>query len=207
LLYAYEHGARAGLWITDPTADPVLDSVAIAWAAAPAGSRFTARRDLTDFGLPGEHPVSDAPMFPADAPEALLISDEAEGSIRRLSLGVRSRIGAEVLRFQVDPRSGARVRAINGHPLVGSDSIEWVEHWGAPDSLVYLDVTMRAGAPIALHVVEQLLRPGEIVVADVFRRPPELAPDVSAQSDRALFRSSMEALLRPAADTVPPGSF
>jgi len=204
LLYAYEHGAASGLWITDPDADPVLDSAAIAWAAAPAGSSFTAQRDLTDFGLPGEYPVSDAPIFPARPPEVVVLSDSTAGAVRRLGLGVRSRIGAEALRFQLDPRLGARVTAINGRAV--SDGLEWVEHWGAPDSVVVLDVTVRAGAPVAIHVVEQLLRPEEIVVADVFRRPPELAPDVSAQSDRALFRSSIATLLA-AADSVQPGSF
>jgi hypothetical protein len=64
-----------------------------------------------------------------------------------------------------------------------------------PDSLVALDVVTGALAPVGVHVVEHLFRPGEIVVADVFRRPPHLAPDVSAESDRAVFRSSVDALL------------
>jgi hypothetical protein len=195
LLYAYEHGARSALWVTDPAADPVTDSVATAWAAAPGGAAFSERRDLTDFALPGEHPVADAPIFPAPPPEVLLLSDGALGIMRRFELGVRSRIGAELLAFQVDSAATTRVLAINGRVLQGADSLAWVEHWGVPDSLVTVEVVSRIGSPIGLHVVEHLLRPEEIVVADVFRRPPQLAPDVSAQSDRAVFRSSVETLL------------
>jgi hypothetical protein len=115
--------------------------------------------------------------------------------MRHLTLGLRSAIGAEVVSFQITPLGGTRVVAVNGHALSSSVDMDWVEHWGVPDSLVTVDVTTRAGAPIGLHVVEQLLRPEEVVVADVFRRPPQLAPDVRAQSDRAVFRSSVESLL------------
>jgi hypothetical protein len=203
LLYAYEHGAGSGLWVTDPAADPVVDSVAIAWASAPAGTTFSQTRDLTDFGLPGEHPVTDAPIFPATPPQVSVLADSAQGPTRRLTLGVRSSIGAEVLSFRADPVGSTRVLAINGRPV--SESIEWVEHWGMPDPLVTLDVLTRTDAPVGLHVIEHLLRPEEIVVADVFRRPPGLAPDVSARSDRAVFRSSLAALLTPAvADSTSP---
>jgi hypothetical protein len=205
LLYAYEHGARSGFWVTDPAADPRIDSVAIAWAAAPAGASFSATRDLADFGLPGEHPVADAPMFPARPPQVSVLADSTTELTRHLTLGLRSVIGAELLSFQVTPLGGTRVLAINGHALDGSVDIDWLEHWGMPDSLVTLDVTTRAGGQIGLHVVEQLLRPEEVVVADVFRRPPQLAPDVRARSDRALFRSSLETLLTPVtADSVGP---
>jgi hypothetical protein len=199
LLYAYEHGARSALWVTDPAADAVIDSAAIAWAAAPAGASFSATRDLSDFGLPGEHPVTDAPIFSAPPPQITVLADSTAELTRHLTLGLRSAIGAEVLGFQVTPLGGTRVLAVNGRALDGAVDIDWVEHWGIPDSLVTLDVTTRAGGPIGLHVVEQLLRPEEVVVADVFRRPPQLAPDVRARSDRALFRSSVETLLAPAA--------
>jgi hypothetical protein len=204
LLYAYEHGARSALWVTDPAADPVVDSVAIAWASAPAGTTFSSTRDLFDFGMPGEHPVTDAPVFAAEPPDVVVLADTTAGATRSLTLGLRSTIGAEVLSFQMDPSRGTRVLAINGRALPGS-GVEWLEHWGVPDSLVTLDLTARAGEPLGLHMVEHLLRPEEIVVADVFRRPPGLAPDVSAQSDRALFRSSLADLLAPSpADTIVP---
>jgi hypothetical protein len=195
LLYAYEHGERSGLWVTDPAADPVSDSVAIAWASVPTGARFTEARDLSDFGLPGERPVADAPTFAAAPPTVVVLSDSIVGGARHLQLGVRSQVGAEMMAFQVDRRGGVRALAVNGRALAGSDSLLWVEHWGVPDSLVTLDLVTGALAPVGVHIVEHLLRPGEVVVADVFRRPPQLAPDVAAESDRAVFRSSVDALL------------
>jgi hypothetical protein len=197
LLYVYEHGARSGLWVTDPDADPTIDSVAVAWASAPAGTSFSATRDLSDFGLPGERPVIDAPMFPAAPPEVRVLADTTDGTTRSLTVGLRSMIGAEVLSFRA--RGATRLVAIDGQALSSTDDIEWMEHWGVPDSLVTVGVTTRAGAPLSLDVVETLLRPEEVVVADVFRRPPQLAPDVNAGSDRALFRSSVEVLLSSAA--------
>jgi hypothetical protein len=195
LLYAYEHGEPAGLWVTDPVANPASDSVAIAWASVPTGARFSRTRDLNDFALPGERPVADAPTFAAAPPRVVLLSDSIVGGARHVRLGVRSQIGAEMMAFQVDRRGGVRALAVNGRALAGADSLLWVEHWGVPDSLVALDVVTGALAPVGVHVVEHLFRPGEIVVADVFRRPPHLAPDVSAESDRAVFRSSVDALL------------
>jgi hypothetical protein len=199
LLYAYEHGEQSGLWVTDPDADPVGDSAAIAWASAPTGARFTETRDLAGFALPGERPVAEAPTFVASPPRVVVLSDTIVGGARHLQLGVRSLVGAEMMAFQVDRRGGVRALAVNGRALTGSDSLIWVQHWGVPDSLVTLDVVTGALAPIGVHVVEHLFRPEEVVVADVLRRPPHLAPDVGAQSDRAVFRSSVDALL-----AVPP---
>jgi hypothetical protein len=195
LLYAYDHGTGAGLWVTDPAADPMGDSLAIAWATAPTGARFSQTRDLADFALPGERPVADAPRFAAAPPEVVILSDSIVGGARLRRLGVRSAIGAEMMAFRIDRSGGVRALAVNGRALAGSDSLLWVEHWGVPDSLVTLDVVTGALAPIGVHIVEHLFRPEEVVVADVFRRPPQLAPDVSAQSDRAVFRSSADALL------------
>ncbi len=80
--------------------------------------------------------------------------------------------------------------------MTDSGSLTWAEHWGEPDSLVMLNLALSAGEPLGLHIVEHLLRPEEIVGLDgMFRRPPELAPDVNAASDRAVFRSSVSALL------------
>ncbi|MGE0160902.1 MAG: M28 family peptidase [Gemmatimonadales bacterium] len=196
LLYAYEHGDPSGLWVTAPTP---TDSADVTPAVAPGGAAFDETRVLAAFGLPGERSVADAPSFPAPLPEVVLLSDVTMGVARRVQIGVRSRIGAEMLALQVDPNTATRVLAINGRTLEGSDSLAWIEHWGVPDSLVTVDVLSRPGGTIGLHVVEHLLRPGEIVGPEVFRRPPERAPDVSTQSDRAVFRSSLGALL----DTPP----
>ena len=197
LIYAYDHETHAAVWATDRAADPTLDSVAIAWAAGGTGASFATTRDLTEFGFEAEAlSVADAPVFAATPPYVAILSDSTEGASRRVTLGVRSEIGAELLRFQLDPLSSTRLLALNGRAVTDSGSLTWAEHWGEPDSLVMLNLALSAGEPLGLHIVEHLLRPEEIVGLDgMFRRPPELAPDVNAASDRAVFRSSVSALL------------
>jgi hypothetical protein len=189
LIYAWEQGEAAGLWATDRGADAVLDSAALAWAAAPAGVSYTAVSDLGRFGLSeGEMLVAEAPVYPATPPQVVVLRDTADLSVRRLTLGVRSVVGAELLSFELPDVRGARLLSVNGRELAGADSLRWVEHWGQPDSLVVLDFALPPESTFGLHVVEHLLRPSELVGPDVFRRPPELAPDLSSASDRAVLR-------------------
>ncbi|MBM4183538.1 MAG: M20/M25/M40 family metallo-hydrolase [Gemmatimonadetes bacterium] len=198
LIYAYEQGDTAAFWATVRGGDATRDSVALAWAAAPAGAPYAGTRDLGDFGISeGEMSVARAPVYEATPPTVVLLRDTADLSVRRVTLGVRSGLGAELLRFQMPDLPGVRLAAINGHALVTPDSLQWVEHWGEPDSLVVLDFAFPPGAPFQLHVVEHLLRPAELVGPSVFRRPPELAPDVSTGSDRAVLRYDVAALLTP----------
>jgi len=201
LIYAYAQGDSAGLWATAPATDATLDSTALAWAAAPAGAAYSATRDLADFGIEGgELPVADATVYEAAPPEVILLRDTADLSVHRMTVGVRSRVGAELLRFHMEDAPGARLVAINGYALDSADELEWIEHWGEPDSVVVLDLALPPEAPLELHVVEHLLRPAELVGPDVFRRPPALAPDVSTGSDRAVLRYDVAALLaRPGA--------
>ncbi|MEQ1855041.1 MAG: M20/M25/M40 family metallo-hydrolase [Longimicrobiales bacterium] len=195
LVYAYQQGDTAAFWATDRAADPSVDSAALAWAAAPAGASYSATRDLADFGIPGEMLVATAPVYEATPPIVVVLRDTADLSVRRLSLGVRSALGAELLRFQMPDLPGARLLAVNGRALANPDGLEWVEHWGEPDSLVVLDLALPPDAPFSMHVVEHLLRPEELVGPDVFRRPAELAPDVSTGSDRAVLRYDLAQLI------------
>jgi len=206
LIYAYEQGDTAGAWATDASADPTGDSVAIAWAAAPAGAPYAASRDLTRFGLAnGEMRVADAPVYEAVPPTVLVLRDTADLSVRRLTLGVRSVLGAELLRFDMPEVAGARLLSINDKALPQPEGLEWVEHWGRPDSLVVLDFAYPPETPFELHVVEHLLRPTELIGPNVFQRPPGLAPDLSTGSDRAVLRYDVARLMAaPAAVTDAP---
>jgi hypothetical protein len=207
LIYAYEQGATSALWATREGADGTRDSTALAWAAAPVGAAYAATRDLAAFGVPnGEMLVAPAPVYEAAPPEVVLLRDTADLSVHRIAVGVRSRVGAELLRFQMPDVPGVRLVAVNGHSLVTAEGLEWMEHWGEPDSLVVLDLAFPPEAPFALHVVEHLLRPAELVGPDAFRRPPGLAPDVSTGSDRAVLRYDVAALLAGAPAPSPEAS-
>ncbi len=195
LVYAYAQGDSAGLWATDGSADPRLDSTALAWAAAPAGVSYAATRDLTDFGIQDEMRVAPAPIYQAAPPTVVVLRDTADLSVRRLTLGVRSVVGAELLRFRMPDIPGSRLLSVNGRTLSNSEELEWMEHWGEPDSMVVLDLALPPEADFNMSVVEHLLRPGELVGPDVFQRPSELAPDVSTESDRAVLRYDLARLM------------
>jgi hypothetical protein len=198
LVYAYEHGAGSAIWATDPEADTALDAAAVAWARERAGSSFTETRDLGAFGHRlGVAPAAPAPVAAAARPEVVLLADTVEAERRHVVLGVRSRIGAERLAFQRDSVGRTRFLAVNGVPVARPGALAWVEHWGVPDSLVVLKLDMGPDEPIGVHVIEELLRPEEVLGAGAFARPAHLAPDVSTGSDRALFRFSVAAFADP----------
>ena len=198
LVYAYEHGTGSAWWVTDPAADPVLDEEAAAWAEARAGAPFSRTEDLTRFGLRWEAaPVAPAPVVDAAPPQIVVLRDSVEANVRRVTLAARSRIGAEHLTFRRDPGVRTRFLAVDGVEVRQPGSVEWVDHWGAPDSLVVLDLDMPAESPIGVHVIEDHYRPEELLGRGTFARPDHLAPDVSAGSDRAIFRYSVAAFADP----------
>jgi len=198
LVYAYEHGTSTAFWVTDPSADLVLDAEAIAWAEARAAAPFAATLDVTPFGLPWEAaPVAEAAVVETAPPEIVILSDTVDGGARRVTLGARSRIGAERLTFLRDAGTRTRIVSIDGTPVERPGSVTGLDHWGVPDSLVVLELDMPADDPIGLHVVEAHLRPASILGAGAFARPASLAPDVSTGSDRAVFRYSIAAFADP----------
>jgi len=207
LIYAYEHGTGQAFWASDPNADPVLDAAAIQWAAERSGAPLTQTRDMSDFGYPaGPAPVTAAPLIEAPPPLVEILSDTVEGVTRAVTLSVRSSLGAEVLLFQLDSLPRTRLLSINGVAVEQPDSVRQAYHFGQPDSLgVVLELRMPADAPIGLHVVEHFLRPRELLGADPFERPADLAPDVNAMSDRAVFRYSVAAYADPPRAVVPEG--
>ena len=198
LIYAYEHGTGSAYWVTDADADLVLDEEAIAWAEERARAPFAATEDLTRFGLPWEAaPVASAPVVSAMPPEVVITGDSVEGNVRRVTLAARSRIGAERLTFTRAPDARVRFLAVDGVQARQPGSVERIEHWGVPDSMVVLELDMPADAPIAVHVLETLFRPEELLGAGAFARPDRLAPDVAAGSDRAVLRYSVAAFADP----------
>jgi hypothetical protein len=198
LAYAYEHGSGDALWVTAPdgVGPESSDAAARAWAQTRAGGRFEETRDLTSFGyLRGEVPVRSATVVSAEPPSVEVLSDSIAGSERSVELAIRSRIGAEMLGFELD--GGTRLQAINGVQIADGEPARRINHWGEPDGAVQLRLSMPAAEPIGVHVVEHLLRPSEILGEEAFARAEDLAPDVTRLSDRAMFRYSVAAFVDP----------
>jgi hypothetical protein len=111
-----------------------------------------------------------------------------------MRLALRSAIGAELLQLRF-PRGGAtRLVGLNDRALPVQSPPARVDHWGDPEPALMLDLELPQGAAVDMDVVEHLLRPGELVGAEHFVRPPGLAPNVRWMSDRAMVRTPAAAL-------------
>ncbi|MDZ7781093.1 MAG: M28 family peptidase [Gemmatimonadota bacterium] len=212
LVYQYEHGSENGFWITDSATVEAggPTSQASEWLAARAGTGFTQRMDFTEVGYrPGRAPVAEAPAASVLEPVLTIRNDTTEGIVRRVTLDIRSRIGAERLYFarSVGAES-TRITSVNGRALANPYDLTWVDHWGVPDSVVVLGLEMPAGSEIDLVVSEHHLRPAEILGPGTFQRPPGLEANVLRMSDRAILTTRLQpetvpSEAPPPADTLP----
>ncbi len=192
LVYMLDHETGTAFWGTDRSRD--ASDPGVAWAAAAAGP----------FAAPDADPPAPfnrerlrytfASADPADIPPPIVTVAEDEnlpGDVLRVS--VTSAIGAERLSFTI-PEDGPRLAAVNGLLLpAGSGSPDRLVHWGAPpEGGLILDFIRPPGDPrLSFTLVEHHLRPGELVGANYFTRPPELAPNIQTLSDRAIIRSQV----------------
>jgi hypothetical protein len=209
LVYAYEHGTARGMWITDAsTAQASPESEVGSWLAARTGNPFNRTAELGAIGYrTGSTPVADAPPAAAQRPTLFVQRDTTVGIVRRMTVEVRSEIGAERLYFRPSGgANGTRVVSVNGRPIADPFSVRSVDHWGAPDPMVVLELEMPAGADMELTISEHHLRPAEILGPGTFQRPPGFQPDVLRWSDRAILTSRYGTAppTEPATDTPGP---
>ena len=226
LMYLLDRETERALWATRQHSG--LD-----WATERFGS-FSLERPLGDFQLGAlPNLVRAAPLFDV-APLEIAVRRRLDGTAAstqggaadtvtsramrlprsrvRLRLSVRSVVSAEALAVRLTESGRARVTAVNGREIAEgvetgfAQGVRSLVHWGEPESgFLVLDLEMDPSSPpIALEVVEHLLRPNEIVGSEPFRRPPHLAPAASIPSDRALFRSVLR-ISPDIATPAPPG--
>jgi hypothetical protein len=190
LAYAHERGTGQGLWITDAsTAEAPPESDVGRWLAARTGSPFDRTLDLGEVGYRAG-PTSVAVAPPASTPPLTTVvqRDTTVGIVRRVTLAVRSEMGAERLHFRSSGgANGTRITSINGRPLTDPFGVRWVDHWGVPDPMVVLELEMPAGSEVDMLISEHHLRPSEILGPGTFQRPPGLEADALGWSDRAIF--------------------
>ena len=188
LVYALDHETGSAYWGTDPSRDE--SDPGTAWAAAAAGpfGAVSAPDSLAGFTpLPRRYSVAQAAPADLARPTVSIVSDPERSDMVRVA--VTSAIGAEMMLFGFDD-DGARPNAVNETALPPNGQLVRLEHWGARAGGVLLDF---ARGPtddlLRFTVVEHHLRPGELVGADRFSRPPELAPNIRTLSDRAMVRT------------------
>ena len=202
LIYTYDHDTDEAVWVTDPV-QQAADTAARAWAEAATGVEFAQRQPMSDF-IRDTAPVAVARAEAADVPlpEIVTLSDTATEASRRLRIGLRSGVGAELVQLRFPEGGGTRAVSINGVRLDPAGP-PVLEHWGQPDSMIVVELETTPGAEPGFHVVEHLLRPEVLVGPSAFARPPELVPHASRQSDRAILRSAWGSLSFAAAGGVP----
>lgn len=175
-----------------------LDGPGFQWAQDAIGTSFT---DSVPFSpeplsLPREsYRTAEAPLAAVPAPEAALLSDTLISGRRRVRLGLRSAVGAEMIRVALPP--GVEFVGVNGAAVGGletqpfSPAVRSLVHWGRPASRLEVELEGPAGEPWELELLEHHLRPEELLGEDRFQRPPELRPNLFAGSDRAVFLSRL----------------
>ncbi len=190
LVYALDRETGFAYWGTNPYRDD--SDPGVAWATAALGP-FAPPVDpdpLAEFGKGGAN-YALAPADPVELspPSVTVVEDPAlPGDVLRIS--VTSTIGAERLYFRI-PEDGPRLVSVNGELLPEGASNTRLSHWGAPpEGGLILDFIRPPGDNrLEFVLVEHHLRPGELVGAERFTRPPELAPNVTMLSDRAMIRT------------------
>ncbi len=187
LVYALDHATGAAYWGTDPSRDE--SDPGTAWAAALVGpfGAVSAPDSLAGFTpRPRRYSVARAEPVALAPPTVSIVGDPARDDVIRLA--VASSIGAEMMLFRFD--GGANPHAVNEAPAPADSDLSQLEHWGARAGGVLLDFSPGPTDDLLrFTVVEHHLRPGELVGADRFARPPELAPNIRTLSDRAMIRT------------------
>jgi hypothetical protein len=170
----------------------------LAWAEQQVGQSFDGEVSNPErWGL--------RPGLPAVAVSAVTLeplrltvrSDTVIGAGRRVRIGIPTPRTPE--RLDVELGAGAGLVAVDGvgfRPR-GAERPRQLRHYGRPASeplTLEIEVPLTATA-IDLFVREELQRPWEVLGGEWWQRPPELAPNVNTQSDRALIRSYHRVLL------------
>ncbi len=204
LLYALDHGTGDALWATSVVSDSAAaKSEARSWARERAGAAFDTVRSLEPFFFRNvRYATASARAIVAPEPEIVLTADTVRDGRRHVRVAVHSALGAERLLIRLPGDSIARLDGVDGQPLPPPGNAfppydgPVLDHWGGAQDSVLLDLDAdSAVTALDLVVVEHLLRPGELLGADAFRRPPSLAPNPRTGSDQAMFRTPVHVSL------------
>ncbi len=206
LLQVVDRERGEAWWVT--RADPGLD-----WAEDQAGP-FGEPRLLEGLPLPGEWRTAPAPTPDLPAPD-VRYEGEVPGTLDRVvRVSVSSTMGAErvVVLLPEAPGDGAvgigDRRTPDGPPGTpgARRPVTQVSHQGEPrEGRLVLDVEVPRNAErLELGVVEEHLRPAELLGAAPFQRPPHLMPNPRNRSDRLLVRTPVSLALAASDEEAPP---
>lgn len=191
LVYLQDRETGSAYWGTDRTRDE--DDPGVAWAAAvgPFDAGRTVEDALWVFNTGGVR-YALAAAAPLDLPPPVVeVVTDSTAATHLLRVAVTSAIGAEMMLFR-STNDGTSLVALNGKTIPRRNSLWFMEHWGAPEGAVFLDLERDAGnGAVRFSIIEHHLRPGELLGNTIFARPDDLAPNVRMLSDRAMIRTTV----------------
>lgn len=212
LTYALDRETGDSRWLTQAPfeEDASQADPARTWAVERAGAAFAETRELAwTIGSLPPLPAAPAPVVEAAQPQLSVAMDSTVEGERRVRLALRSGIGAEMMLVEIPEEAG--LVSVNGRALPapaqageGPERVARLEHWGRPVDAVVLELRVPPGLEtLTLPVVEHLLRPEELLGEEPWRRPPDMAPNVVRDSDRAMIRTPLRVALTPGAVATP----
>lgn len=173
----------------------------LAWAEQQVGQAFDAEvYDPERWGLRPGLPAAEASAVTLEPLRLSVQSDSVVGAGRRVRLGIPTPRTPE--RLDIELGAGAGLVAVDGvgfRPR-GAERPRQLRFYGRPASeplTLEIEVPLTETA-IDLFVREEVQRPWQVLGESWWQRPPELAPNVNTQSDRALIRSYHRVLLETA---------
>jgi hypothetical protein len=217
LIYALDREEERALWATrdDPGLDWAAETVGSFREEGSLESFFVQPLYGVNGPISASYRLATAPLFELPAPEVSVHVPTSVIAAGPLGLGpivplrpgtfqmvIRSELGAEVVGVRVREGeasivevAGRRVPPAAAGSLGARRPVTTMLHMGVPegDLQVGLEVGDELeGAILGVELLEQHLRPTQILEADLFRRPAGLMPAPEARSDRILVRSRAE---------------
>jgi hypothetical protein len=202
LLYVLDRaeGGEA-LWLT-------REDAGFDWFEETTGP-FGPERTVEAFLLPGRYRTVAAPSAGIAFPELRYEGEVPNPFTRVVRLTVTSGLGAERITVLLPDDDGAGIVAVNGEPVpLGEPGtagarrpVTLLTHQGRPQGDLVLDIELEdERGLLELVVIEEHLRPAELLSPEPFRRPPHLVPNPQARSDRMVVRTPLVLAL----DQAPP---
>jgi hypothetical protein len=204
LIWALDHDSASAFWATLPDGGE-------SWAVNRTGVALVEERSLQPWQIGGGFTYRTGPAPVVDIPpvEVRVVADTVAGrGRRRLTVALRSPAEAPMVGVRL-PEGDVVLQRVNGVAVsaalrfdqigtgapaapAGGGRLRQLLHYGRPDGELTLELDVGAAAgPVAVQVFEHHLRPELLLGEHWFVRPPYLAPNVPARSDRALTRATV----------------
>jgi hypothetical protein len=140
---------------------------------------------------------TNAPAVPLAAPNIALLSDQTENDIRTIRMRITSPRRASTIAVYVDAKTldaivnGKKVTSFDPNAKLEFDRQWMLNYWAVPDDGVELTLSLKAGEPVKINVVDRTYRLPEIPGKIIKARPDYIMPEPFGYSDSTLVTKSV----------------